>query len=135
MLGFFFLALVHIENDRTVLRPYIVALFVEACRIVRSKENLQDLFKRHDVRLIDNLDHFCVARVASADLLVGRVFYMPARIARFNRFDAFDHLKYRFGAPKTPVAEYDFFGIHDSILPPERAISYLTFIVSCEWRT
>jgi hypothetical protein len=47
-----------------------------------------------------------MAGVAVADLLVGRVAYVPAGIAAFDRFHADDIQEHRLGAPETPARQY-----------------------------
>src|SRR5690606_19896050 len=71
-----------VKDCRAVLRADVRSLPVERRWIVDRKENLQQLLVGNHLRVEGDLDRLRVTGCTGADLLVGRVFYVAARVPR-----------------------------------------------------
>ncbi len=99
----FLLLLILREYDAAILGAHIRTLAVKLGRIVNGKKDLQKLFVTYNIRNELYLYYFRTLRHSCADLLVGGIFASASSISAYYLFDAFDPLKYRFKAPKTPA--------------------------------
>jgi hypothetical protein len=79
--GGFFLLIIQIENSRTVLLAHIRPLAIQLGEIMRLEEQPGQLLVARFRRIVDHLDRFGMARLIRADLFVGRIINMPARVA------------------------------------------------------
>ena len=105
ILGGLPLLVVVIEHGRAILRAGVVALAVERCRVVRFEMDFEQLGERDLRRVVSDLNHFRVAGVFVADLLVRRILDMPAAVTGDNFFHALELLEDRFGTPEAAAAE------------------------------
>src|SRR3989304_1930256 len=94
-----------VENHGSILRPDVVALAVERRRGVNGEEDLQDVLERDDVRVERDLEALRMVRGARADLLIRRVFHVPARVTDDDLLDTAQLLEDRLVAPEATAAE------------------------------
>ena len=79
--GGLFLLHAVVEDDRTILWSRVGALPVGGRRIMNGEEDLQDLSVGDYRRVEGDLDDFRVARCPIADLAIGWIRDIPARVA------------------------------------------------------
>src|SRR3989304_8735808 len=94
-----------VENHGSILRPDVVALAVERRRVVNGEEDLQDVLEREDVRVERDLEALRMVRGARADLLIRRVFHVPARVTDDDLLDTAQLLEDRLGGPEATPAQ------------------------------
>src|SRR3972149_7387788 len=94
-----------VENHGSILRPDVVALAVERRRVVNGEEDLQEFLERDDVRVERDLEALRMVRGARADLLIRRVFHVPARVTDDDLLDTAQLLEDRLGGPEANAAE------------------------------
>src|SRR6516165_960969 len=94
-----------IEDRRAILRADIHSLSVERGRVVRGKEDVEDVAERNVGRIEGNLQHLSMASGAGADLLVGRLGYAAAAVARFDPLHAAQLLEDCFQAPEAAASQ------------------------------
>jgi hypothetical protein len=89
------------------LPPDIVALPIQCCRIVRNREvDLEELAVRNLAGIVDDLDGFCVIRLAAANGFVVSCFGRSPGIAGAHRLDALQLRKDGFNTPEATPGEY-----------------------------
>ena len=116
------------EDDRSILRPHVVALSVELRRIVDRKKYLEDLAVADLPGVELNLDHFGVTRPAVAHLLVARTRDVAARIPRFDGNDAVEIDINRFQTPETTSAQRSgFHRLSHDCLPVDERLRFGVF--------
>src|ERR1700674_5089374 len=118
-----------VEKDRrAVLVTVVGALAVQGRRVVHVPEGIQQLVVRDLCRVVSDLDRLSVTGPARADLLVGRVVPVAARITRNGIDDAGDLVEEVLDPPKASARESCLFhaGAQRSVWPiliaPSRAI-------------
>ena len=99
-LGGQLLRLAAVKNDRAVLRAAVRALAVQRGGIVGVPEIAQQFLVGNFLRVKLDLDDLGVAGVAAANLMVGRIFGVPAGVAAGDGEDAGQPLKDRFRTPE-----------------------------------
>ncbi len=82
---------------------------------MEKKTFSRSLVRKH-LRVEGDLDCFGVTGITVADLGVGGVGDLPARIARFDRYHAFQFIEDRFEAPETASGESGYHIITHKIL-------------------
>ena len=103
--GFVPLLIIGVENRRAVLRTDIVALAIQCRRVMSGEENRHQIAERDLRRIEFNFNHFGMAGVAHADLLVGGILDLAAGVARDDRMNAAQPVEHRVRAPETTAAE------------------------------
>ena len=106
--SYLFLFLVEIENRRAILRAYVRALAVKLCKIVRLEKQLCNLLVADYFRVERDLDGLGMAGFVGADLLVGRIRNMAARISDGCGDNAGYLIEIIFRSPETAGCEYCF---------------------------
>lgn len=100
-----FLGLVVIKNDAAILRANVGTLAIEGGGVVGFPEDLKQLLER-DHRGIENDAHdLCVASIAAADVVVGRILCLAARIATDDALHTTKALENGFNTPEAPTAK------------------------------
>src|SRR5690348_9128005 len=90
-----------VEHRRAILCPHVRSLAVVRRWVMSCKEDLQKIPERYDTGVECYLDRFSVPRVSGANLLIGRIRNVSARIARFHLHDTFQLVEDGFCAPET----------------------------------
>ena len=103
--GFFPLLIIGVENRRAILRTDIVALAIQCRRVMGGEENRHEIAEGDLRRIEFDFNHFGMAGVAHADLLVSGIFVFAAGVARDDGMNAAQLIEHRFGAPETTAAE------------------------------
>lgn len=103
--GCLFLIFVLVEDRRTVLRSFVVALFVQCGRVVGLPVDFEKCPKGDFIGVEFDLDDLGVSRFACADLFVGRVDDGTTRVPGDDGTHPFDSLKNSFGTPEAAASE------------------------------
>ena len=115
------LAVVMIENRRTVLRPHVGSLAVQGGGIVHGEEHRQQFREGNDSWIKGDLHHLGMAGLSRADLLVGGIEIAPGKTG-FDLIHSLSSSKTASRHQKHPPAEGgDFlvrFGVH-GVYPSE----------------
>jgi hypothetical protein len=66
------------ENHRTILRPHVIALAIQRCRVMRLPNDLEQFFERDRGRVIRDLSRLGVSGRAGANLLAHGILHRAA---------------------------------------------------------
>ena len=108
--SYLFLLGVEIENLGSILRTDIGALAVKLCKIVGLEKQLCQLLVADYFGIIRDLDGLGVAGFVGADLLVGGIVNVAARVSDGCGDNAGYFVEVIFGPPETAGCEYCFSG-------------------------
>ena len=104
------LLVVVIEHRRTVLWAFIIALAVQGSRVMCVPEYFEQRFIAYYGGVISNLQHFSMAGGACTHLLIGGVYYLATRVARFYLDYTIQLLEHGLSTPEAAITERSHFG-------------------------
>jgi hypothetical protein len=90
--------------------PAVVALAVQRGGVMDDEEDLQDLPRADQRRVITQLDDLVAAGAPGADVFVAGPRGLAVAVAGFDIGDATHVLEHRFGAPEAAAAEHQGLG-------------------------
>src|SRR6266568_6800647 len=94
-----------VEDGGAVLVPVVAELPILLRRVDVMPEHVEELFVTHLFWIIDYLDRFRMAGAAGRHLVVGRIFLVPASIARGGGDHAGELVKWRLHAPEAAAGK------------------------------
>lgn len=101
-----------IKNGGPILCPDVGALPIQSRRIVVRPKNIEQLVITNLRRIEFNFDHLSMTGLICADILVGRIVFVPARLTDGCRNYALQFAKSFLYAPKTSCPECRFLCDH-----------------------